>query len=446
LEVFAGTTVSVSGLTLTAGIADTGGGVQNAGTLTLTDCVITGNQAAVSFTGTGTETAQAQGGGIWTSGALTLLRCSVSDNTANLTAGNVYYGQANGGGLYATGASVTLVNSTVSGNFSTSTFTGDAGVVFAYGGGLSSDNGTLNLTGCTVNGNTATGGNGAGFGGGVHSYQSTVSLSNCTVANNLATSGSDSGLGGGVSDLDSNLTLTSCTITGNVASSLPSTGSGGGLYYNSGAGSVQVDNTIVAGNTAATDGPDVSGNFVSQGYNLIGITDGSTGWGGSDLTGTAANPLDPMLGTLGSYGGPTQTIPLLAGSPALDAGDPAQLGTTDQRGVARSGGVNIGAFQASAASFVVSAPASATAGVPFEVSVAVYDSFGQVAVGYSGTIHFSTTDGDPNVVLPMDYTFGIGNGGMVTFSGGVTLITSGSQTLTATDLTSGTTGSVIVML
>jgi hypothetical protein len=108
--------------------------------------------------------------------------------------------------------------------------------------------------------------------------------------------------------------------------------------------------------------------------------------------------------------------------------------------------VNIGAFQASASAIVVTAPNSATAGAPFDLSVAVLDQFGQTVVGYTGTIHFSTTDSDPNVILPADYTFGPADGGMVTFSGGVTLFTSGSQTVTATDLSSGISGSGSVTL
>jgi hypothetical protein len=450
-EVAGGTSVSLSGLTIANGLVSSaslaqGGGILNAGNLTLTDCSVLNNQVAVTITGTATENVFAQGGGIRTTGSLTLLRCTLSGNSATLSAGNVYSGNANGGALYNNGEVVTLTNCTVSGNSASATFTGGAGVVFAYGGGLTSDFGTQNLLGCTVNANSATGGNSAGYGGGVHSFQSTVTLSNCTIAYNTASSSGGAGLGGGVSGLESSLTLTSCTITGNAANSATSTGSGGGLWYNSSVGTAQVLNTIVAGNSSGSDGPDASGSFTSEGYNLIGITDGSTGWGGSDLTGTAGSPLDPMLGTLGNYGGPTETIPLLAGSPALNAGDPGQLGTADQRGAVRSGRVNIGAFQASAASFVVSAPASATTGVPFDVSVAVYDSFGQLAVGYTGTIHFSSTDGDPGVVLPPDYTFQLSDGGVVTFSAGVTLYSPGAQTLTATDLDSGIAGSTVVTL
>jgi predicted outer membrane repeat protein len=347
-EVAAGVTASLSGLTIANGLVSSsssarGGGILNAGSLSLTDCTISNNQVTVSLTGTGTEDVLVQGGGIASTGNLTLLGCTVSGNSATLSAGNLDYGQANGGGLYANGAMVTLTNSTVAGNSSTSTFTGGNGLVYAYGGGLTSDTGTLTLSGCTISGNTATGDNGDGNGGGLHAYQSTVSLTNCTIANNTAGSASGTGYGGGLSDLGSTFTLISCTISGNTAAS---SGSGGGIYFDGSAGSVQVSNTIVAGNNAAGAGPDASGSFSSLGYNLIGITDGSSGWGGTDLTGTASSPLDPGLGPLADNGGPTQTMALLDGSAARGAGDPGLLGTADQRGVLRTGAVDIGAFQA----------------------------------------------------------------------------------------------------
>ena len=80
----------------------------------------------------------------------------------------------------------------------------------------------------------------------------------------------------------------------------------------------------MAGNTAGFGGSDVSGAVNSLGNNLIGQTDGSSGWiaGPSDLTGTSAQPLDPMLDPLGlqNNGGPTQTIALQSSSQAIDAG------------------------------------------------------------------------------------------------------------------------------
>jgi WD40 repeat protein len=121
----------------------------------------------------------------------------------------------------------------------------------------------------------------------------------------------------------------------------------------------------------------------------------------------------------------------------------------DQRGVVRSGGVNIGAYQASASAFLLQAPAAVTAGVPFDVTVTAVDPFGQVAVGYTGTVTFSTTDPDPGVVLPADYNFTADNGGVHTFTdtghGETTLITPGDQVLTVTDMADPTiTGSATV--
>ena len=168
----------------------------------------------------------------------------------------------------------------------------------------------------------------------------TTTLTNCTVSGN--TSG---GEGGGLYNIYTNATLTNCTVSGNSALA------GGGLYNGRGTITENLGNTIVAGNTAGTS-PDVSGGFTSLGNNLIGETDGSTGWVGSDLTGTVAAPLDAVLAPLGNYGGPTQTMALLPGSPAIDAGNNALIPagiTTDQRGLPRivNGTVDIGAFESS---------------------------------------------------------------------------------------------------
>jgi hypothetical protein len=265
-----------------------------------------------------------------------------------------------------------------------------------------------------------------------------VVLTNSTLADNFATAG-----GGGIDTFDSgDLTVTSSTVSGNVAG-----GVGGGIIFHPGAG-LSIRNTILAGN-AAPSLPDVRGALASQGHNLIGDGSGGSGFADTDLVGTADNPIDPMLGPLQDNGGPTQTMALLRGSPALNAGDPDQLGTADQRGVVRGGGVNIGAYQATAASFRLDVPASVTAGVPFDVTVTALDPFGQVAVGYTGTVTFRTTDPDPGVVLPADYPFTPGDGGVHTFTdtglGETTLVTPGDQTLTVTDTADGTiTGTATV--
>jgi hypothetical protein len=122
--------------------------------------------------------------------------------------------------------------------------------------------------------------------------------------------------------------------------------------------SPQLWNTIVASNTAAVN-PDVSGVVTSLGHNLIGATDGSSLWLASDLKGTVLAPTNALLGPLQDNGGPTPTMALLPGSPAIDAGGSGLA--TDQRGLPRyvhigtsvpPGGdwSDIGAFELQAAS------------------------------------------------------------------------------------------------
>jgi hypothetical protein len=130
-------------------------------------------------------------------------------------------------------------------------------------------------------------------------------------------------------------------------------GAGGGTH--AAAGAVDVLNTIVAGNRADFDprlmvqSPDVSGGFSSLGHNLIGSGIGSSSFVNGvngDQVGTNDNPIDPLLGPLADNGGPTQTMALLPGSPALAAGDPNGAPPTDQRGVERGAQIDIGAYQA----------------------------------------------------------------------------------------------------
>jgi len=91
--------------------------------------------------------------------------------------------------------------------------------------------------------------------------------------------------------------------------------------------------------------------MTSKGYNMS--SDGSCNFHNSG----DQNSTNPMLGTLGNYGGPTQTIPLLSGSPAIDAGNPSgckdgsgHLLKTDQRGMPRPDldektGCDMGAYE-----------------------------------------------------------------------------------------------------
>jgi hypothetical protein len=105
-------------------------------------------------------------------------------------------------------------------------------------------------------------------------------------------------------------------------------------------------NTIIALNSGVA--PDVCGTFTSQGYNLIAVTNGSSGFPGpGDRVGSSGAPLDPWIGPLADNGGPTFTRALLPGSPAIEAGTAIGVPPTDQRGVPRPQGpsVDIGAFE-----------------------------------------------------------------------------------------------------
>ena len=224
------------------------------------------------------------------------------------------------GGLANLGGTIVLTNVTVRAN---------------SGGGLLDEGGTTTLTNCTVSGNSAS----FEGGGGLLDEGGTTTLTNCTVSGNSA-----SYLGGGVLNEGGTTTLTDCTVSGNSAGEV-----GGGIL--NGFGTVTIGNTIVAENTAVGSVPDADGAFVSLGNNLIGEIDSSSGWVGSDLTGTAAQPLNADLAPMGDYGGPTQTMPLLYGSPAIEAGNlnivPVGI-TTDERGEPRvfNGKVDIGAYEA----------------------------------------------------------------------------------------------------
>jgi hypothetical protein len=385
-------TVNISGMTIANGShVDLAGGILNRGTLTVTNCTLSGNSATY-------------GGGILNYGTLTVTNSTLSGNSAG----------ALGGGIWNQGT-VTVTNCTLSGNSG-----GE------FGGGITNAvGGTLTVISSTLTGNSASVPSPYyGGGGGICTFGS-LTVTNSTFSGNSA-SGSHSDGGGIFSAVDSSMvTVTSCTLSGNSTSG--GDASGGGFR-----GSGLFRNTIIAGNTAP-NAPDLFGDLGSQGYNLIGNIQGASGFVATDLL-----EVDPLLGPLQNNGGPTQTMALLAGSPALNAGDPAQMGVADQRGVVRSGGVNIGAYQASASTFVLTAPATRTAGTAFDLTVKAVDPFGQTALGYRGTAQF--TSSDPLTVpqdLPGNYTFTSSDAGQHIFTNGVTLKTAGNQTVTATDTGAG---------
>ncbi len=257
-----------------------------------------------------------------TSGNLTIDQSTVSGNS---TTGNF----ADGGGIFGSGA-VTLTSSTVSGNSTTGSG--------AYGGGIHSSGG-VTLTSSTVSGNSTAGSTARG--GGILSFGG-VTLTSSTVSGN-STAGEHAD-GGGVFSFG-DLTLTSSTVSGNsVAGNFSNSGG-----IRTGIDTITITNSILAGNTGGGGSPDInpsSGTF-SVNFSLLG-TAVTPDAGGS---GNVFNN-NPLLGPLAAYGGPTETHSLLAGSPAINAGDPSfDTGATpnDQRGAPfrRGSGlrVDIGAYE-----------------------------------------------------------------------------------------------------
>jgi hypothetical protein len=247
-----------------------------------------------------------QGAGINSLGTLTLNHSLITANTA----------QGSGGGIVSGGRMV-INSSTISVN----TSLGDGGGIWNLG--------TMTVNDSTINGNKG-GANIFATGAGI-ANSATMAINNSTISgNNRITHGT-----GGIANLQGTLTISSSTIAGNQ----------GGIYVNSGTLSLQ--NSIVGNNS----GGNCFGPVSSKGYNLS--SDGSCKFSGpGDMNNT-----NPVLGTLGNYGGPTQTIPLFSGSPAIDAGKPTgctdglgHLLKTDQRGKPRPDaketvGCDMGAYE-----------------------------------------------------------------------------------------------------
>jgi hypothetical protein len=139
-----------------------------------------------------------------------------------------------------------------------------------------------------------------------------------------------------------------------------------------------------------------------------------------------------MAGDAGSHTFTSGVTLVTAGSQTVTATDTSSSIT---------GSSTITVSAAAATHFTVSAPASATAGSAFSITLTALDQFNNVATGYRGTVHFTTSDSGSGTVLPANYTFVAGDAGVHTFTNGITLVTAGTQTVTATDTTSSITGS-----
>ena len=173
--------------------------------------------------------------------------------------------------------------------------------------------------------------------------------------------------------------LNQCTLSGNSASY-----QGGGILNLDGSATVTMTNTIVAGNSGS-GGSDIynsSAALTYGGSNLVQSVDNS----GGTITGPAPLTNAPDLAPLGNYGGPTQTMPPLPGSPAIGAGSlAANSFSTDQRGYARTqnGLIDLGAVELPIVQLFTASPTSGTAPLSVQFSSTNVDSDGGAITGWN---------------------------------------------------------------
>ncbi len=391
-----------------AGWSAYGGGISAACDVTLTSSQVTGNTATGgnSFDPDQARGGSSSGGGIYVAGRFSVTDSNVSSNTAQGGQGEDG-GQANGGGIFFESyTSIESTNTTISQNNAlagagtgSAGYGGDARGGGVYAGNLSSGESAI-FSACAIEGNHASGANGVaqggdGSGGGLHiegsgdlvvrdSLVSGNSVSagtpdvqgnegsggamylggylNASVVNSTFSGNTTQDNGGGAyHDSYPTLAIRHATITDNTAQN----GDGGGLFvydYGANDGTANLGHVILAANTdsgAGNNHPDCSGPVVSSGYNILGDVAGCTGivdGTDNDRAGTAASPIDPVLGPLQDNGGQSRTHALLSGSPALDTGDSSfdensftPSLTTDQRGTGfprvQNNTIDIGAFE-----------------------------------------------------------------------------------------------------
>ncbi len=317
-EVLPGVTLDLINLTVAncRSASTTGGGVQvqNLGTLNITSSTFSNNSA---FTG---------GGGVYSAGG-----------TVNVTASTFSGNHVNfhGAGIRSNGT--LMVSNSV---FTTNT-TGDGGNV-GIGAGIFVETGTATVNTTTFSNNTASNSGGAITNG------ATVTITNSTFNNNV---GNNLGGGNGAGAIDNvgMLIIANSTFANN------STGTQGGAIRNANASTVDVTNSTFSGNSAPSGGVifQVVGGTATfkntilanspSGGNCAGspIIDGGNNLQFPGTTcGITIPSADPMLGPLANNGGPTQTMSLNPGSPAIDAGNNVlcaapPVNNMDQRGVAR---------------------------------------------------------------------------------------------------------------
>ena len=180
---------------------------------------------------------------------------------------------------------------------------------------------------------------------------------------------------------------------------------GGGIYDDSAATKLTIGDTILAGNTVGSTESDLTnyGTVTDHGYNLYGQNGNAGGFTGNGTTDIElATAIDTVLAPLGNYGGPTETMALVAGSPAYLAGGARGSVTTDQRGDSRGSVISIGAWDynptqfTAANSTIVNTTSDAVGDVIGGTTLSLRDAFFYSNVGAvtNPTITFNTNPAD----------------------------------------------------
>jgi hypothetical protein len=315
-EVPTGVSAAISGITIENSdgadpkyAADNPGGIQNDGLLTLSNSILSGDSAGY----------EGNGGAIANQGLLTVTDSTFSANLAG--------GEGGGGAIWNDGGVLDVTESTFSGNGG------------GNGGAISNDGGTVNVSDSTLVDNDAY--DGGGVGGAINNNDGTLNVSDSTVSGNtaLVLGFESSGEGGGIANIGGAVNLVHTTLWDNTSLS-----AGGDLYN---AGTMDVTASIMAGSGSSQD---CAGTLTDLGYDID--DDGTCGLATPSISDSPT--LDAALGPLADNGGGTETMALLAGSPAVGLVTPASLCfSPDQRGVGRLTPCDSGAYEATDVSQVI---------------------------------------------------------------------------------------------
>ena len=402
--------VTISGLTITGGIATSGppsvivfgGGIRDNGeNLTLDQVVITGNRAVGSGAG--------DGGGLALLGnGSDLAQLVIRDSTisGNRTSGNFFDGGGNGGGIAVrSGGQVLIQRTAITGNnaytsgggayfrntgpvtIEDCTISDNVGLPVGAGGGLALSVTSQQLGPHTIRRSTISG-NSAVSGGGLSASLSRngVLVENSTISGNHAT-----GEAGGAKIFETIATLRHTTIANNSA------GREVGGVLTARGGSTVLDHVIAGDNAPGDLGSSETGFFDAR-FSLVEDP------GTAVITDSGGNVFNqaPQLGPLTHNGGPTQTQRPASASPAVNAGDPAFAPppASDQRGSARVAGgrIDMGAVEVNAGTVQLTTSAVAVAENALTVTITATRTGGA-----EGAVSASYATADGTAVAPADY-------------------------------------------